>query len=950
MVGTVTITSGATTFTRTATGDIHHRISVTQDISTFPDGPFTVTVSKPTSQGTFTSTTLTVTKDTAAPTVVITSPAPNSWVNANTQYSFSVSGTGESGATVYLTLTDGSTTLTTSPVPVTAGSWTSIQSLETLNEGSITIRAFTLDPAGNLAQSASTLTVRLDTTIASAITSPPPGTIIAPLFLSSVQIRGTTDLNTNTVTVIIQSDTTNVQGTATITGSNWSITLDIRTLSDGVSQVYATATDAAANSITATSSIIKDTSTYVTFDGLPTYMGDADASSFTISGTGESGAFITLYRNPNLLIPIGTTTVASDFTWEITDLDFSFTPDGTLTFTATALDSFLNTDSDTASIIKDTSTSVSIDSPNDGDLLQVAEVTDLYVSGSGERSGSISLRISGPFQDLYFSTTCSPTTGDWSFSSLDISALSDGFLEIEAVLTDPAGNTDSYSIDVEKDTGTFVLITSPTPSQLVNFNQQSAFIISGVGEASSFVYVVISESNNANAYVTSSTTTVNASGSWSVTVSLISLSDGPLSIIAYASDSAGNPGTSTTVPITKDTVSFILFRTPQDDDVVNSINVANSLFTGSAEPFGIVRVVATDSFGTTAATLPVTANYIGNWFVAGNLVSLAEGSVTLTAFVTDLAGNVAQHTVTVLKDTSAIVIITSPSPFSYVNEFGITSLTVLGTGEPLSTVFVTIDDGEAGTPNIVTPPTFVSALGFWQINGIDVSTLREGTLRITATIADPVGNVKNSPTVSVLKDTLLLLTIAVPYDYQFIISDARSFAVSVSGFGDPAAMVYVTFSDPSSNTFVTRSVEITPVGTWSIVSDISDLADGIITIIASGYDIAGNTENSQTITLIKDTSVSATIITEPMNGSTISQSQSSNLLISGTGEVGTLSLRITGTYGVVNKSVAVMDDGTWSTYVNLSALPSGPIEIGGTADDFAGNSSTINEITITKSP
>ena len=329
-----------------------------------------------------------------------------------------------------------------------------------------------------------------------------------------------------------------------------------------------------------------------------------------------------------------------------------------------------------------------------------------------------------------------------------------------------------------------------------------------------------------------------------------------------------------------------------------------------------------------------------------NLSSFPDGSITIT-LVRD--SDAASVSVQIVKDTSSFVSISSPSNSIVTNQVNIA---VRGTGEVGGRVVVTVQDSNASTPDVVSAPVTVDANGNWAVASVDISSLADGYLRITASIVDIYGNNAISSQVTIYQDTSVNVAIIAPSNLQFVVSDARSRALSISGFADSDSTVVVNINDQNNMTpFVSSgSLAVSPVGTWSTVMDVSLLSDGTLTFIAVATDPVGNVVSSAPVNLKKDTMPSGFTISSPSSDSTITQTQAMSLAISGTGEAGgRVSLRILGSpKGVVNKSVIVSNLGTWSTVVNISTLPNGRISITGTSTDGAGNSGQLPAVSINK--
>ncbi|MBK4722287.1 cadherin-like domain-containing protein, partial [Azospirillum sp. YIM DDC1] len=145
----------------------------------------------------------------------------------------------------------------------------------------------------------------------------------------------------------------------------------------------------------------------------------------------------------------------------------------------------------------------------------------------------------------------------------------------------------------------------------------------------------------------------SAAGAWSITAA--SLSDGAHTLTATVTDAAGNSSsTSTALTVTIDTsasspTSLALAAASNSGSTSDTLtNVAAPVITGSVAEAGVVVLYE----GATALGT-VTASAAGAWSITA--ASLSDGAHTLTATVTDAAGNssTASSALTVTIDTGA---------------------------------------------------------------------------------------------------------------------------------------------------------------------------------------------------------------------------------------------------------------------------------------------------------
>ena len=144
--------------------------------------------------------------------------------------------------------------------------------------------------------------------------------------------------------------------------------------------------------------------------------------------------------------------------------------------------------------------------------------------------------------------------------------------------------------------------------------------------------------------------------------------------------------------------------------------------------------------------------------------------------------------------------ITAPS-FGYFQN----SISVYGFAEVGAIVSLTISDSDADTRNIVITPISVTLSGDWTAANIDISSLVDGSLTLSATITDVAGNVANSNIVStVMKDTVAAISITSPISGSYVNFMTAS-GLGVSGRGDALGFVTVVATDSRRNTITSTT-------------------------------------------------------------------------------------------------------------------------------------------------
>ncbi|PSW76077.1 hypothetical protein, partial [Photobacterium angustum] len=236
---------------------------------------------------------------------------------------------------------------------------------------------------------------------------------------------------------------------------------------------------------------------------------------------------------------------------------------------------------------------------------------------------------------------------------------------------------------------------------------------------------------------------------------LTSLAEGQLTVTTTATDIAGNT-TSATNTIIKDTLAEITANFEANgDSFLNKaeIDAKTTLFgdVDFVEENQPVTVKVTDSNG---KTITLTTTIIsGAWQIDDvDLSALAEGKLTVTAEVIDVAGNPASTTNTIIKDTlSTITANFDGKGDEYLNRDEISVTDLFGSVSNVENgqnVTIKITDSNGLEKSFET--TVID--GKWTIEDADLTDFVEGELTVIAETVDLAGNT-SSATNTIIKDT-----------------------------------------------------------------------------------------------------------------------------------------------------------------------------------------------------
>ncbi len=188
----------------------------------------------------------------------------------------------------------------------------------------------------------------------------------------------------------------------------------------------------------------------------------------------------------------------------------------------------------------------------------------------------------------------------------------------------------------------------------VNAANASAAPISGTTmgvEPGQTVTLVVSDTDPATPAVTV-TAVINPDGSYNTTANLSGLTDGPLSVTATVTDAAGNAATSSDTATLKTTAGITVGL---EDHNAGSADAAVISGTSNGVEIGpVVTLVVSDGDPATPdVTVTAVINPDGGYSTTADLSGLSDGPLSVTATVTDAAGNAATANDTASLDTSA---------------------------------------------------------------------------------------------------------------------------------------------------------------------------------------------------------------------------------------------------------------------------------------------------------
>lgn len=722
-----------------------------------------------------------------AQTVTINTPDP---VNLNNVASYILSGTcSENGAAVSIDIGG-----VTDSITCSSGIYTS----NSLNLSGVSDNSAVAITADHGTATQAQTTVLKDTVIPTISVS--AASDINSSSASSYSLSGSCSENTRQVSV----DVGGITGSATCSSNAWSANLNVSSLSDGSGiAISVTHQDVAGNSATpATDSADKDTVIPTVSIISPVDISGVNASSYSVGGScSEDGQ--------NVSVSVGGisgSTSCSSGAWTVSGLDVSSLSNGSVTILADHVDAVGNNATQASDAVNKSSASVALDTPLAD--INLANITAYTVTGTCSENGvAVDVNIGSVNESI----NCS--SGVFSTSALDVSSLSDGS---SISVTADHSDAPQASSSVIKDTlAPTVAINAPA---VVNIANVASYSLTGTcNENGAQVDLIVGSIN---------TTSTCSSGTWSKVLDMSSVGDNSnLAISADLQDAVGNSATQATANTAKDTVAPTVNITSAAD--ITGANVTSYSVIGDCSENGQSVSV---SLGGIALT-PTCSS--GSWSVTGQNVSgLSDGSVNITADISDSAGNNASGDSTAVNKNTATPTVTINTPTN-IDQSNQTAYSLSGNCSENSLVVSVAIGALNFSPNCTG--------GVWNLINIDVSSLADNpSIAITAD-----HSTATQAQATVAKDTSgPTVTISMAQD----INASNESNYVVSGSCSENGRTVDVYIDGMNFTPTCSS------GAWSTgLQDVSGLSDGSILITADHDNAALVPATQAQVTINKDT-------------------------------------------------------------------------------------------------
>jgi hypothetical protein len=760
----------------------------------------------------------------------------------NADGTLTVTGTGEPGATVSVTMPSGETVTAT----VAANGSYSATSSTVQPEGTVT--AVQTDRNGN-GPSPSVSAAYDDTT------APAAPTVVAGAGNAdgTLTVTGTGEPGA-TISVTMPSGET-VTATVAANGSYSATSSTVQP--EGT--VTAVQTDRNGNGPSPSASAAYDDSTAPAAPTVVAGAGNADGT-LTVTGTGEPGATV------SVTMPSGetvTATVAANGSYSATSSTVQ--PEGTVT--AVQTDRNGNGPSPSASAPYDDTTAPSL--PLASSTMNAA--TGVITTTGTAEPGSV-VTVTFP-SGATATATADAVTGAFSITS----PAGQPSGNVVTTARDAAGNTSPADTDAITDNNP---PAAPVASSTMN---AATGVITTTGTAEPGSVVTVTFPSGATA-----TAVAAANGSFSITSPAGQPSG---NVVTTARDAAGNTSPADTDAITDN-------NPPAAPVASSTMNAATGVITttGTAEPGSVVTVTFPSG-----ATATATADAVTGAFSITSPAGQPSGNVVTTA--RDAAGNTSPADTDAITDNNPPA---APVASSTMNAAtGV--ITTTGTAEPGSVVTVTFPSGATATAtaNAVTGAfSITSPAG--QPSGNVVTTARDAAGNTSPADTDAITD-NNPPAAPVASSTM----------------NAATGVITTTGTAEPGSVVTVTFPSGATATATANAV----TGAFSITSPAGQPSGNVVT---TARDAAGNTSPADTDAIVENVPPSAPTI----NAGITDQANT----VSGTGEPGATVTLFNGATQIGTATVA--PDGTWSL-VTAAPVANGAV-LTARQTDTAGNQGPLS--------
>lgn len=381
-------------------------------------------------------------------------------------------------------------------------------------------------------------------------------------------------------------------------------------------------------SLDAQAASIKDTtSPVIPVYKVSKYINLSNETSFEVKGKGEANSTMLLSLKDGKSIVTRSVKADARGNFKV-KIDTTKLVEGNINFSIQSSDKAGNKSKiKTHQLVKDiTLEELSID--NEGFINSLTQ-NEYPVSGTADIESNIEITLQSGKQ-IVIGKTKVDELGNFSVD-LNASNLEDGKVSITIKQTDIAGNMETQSVEVIKDTKApeLPVLFQVTPIQSGNV---AAYFVNGLGVKNGEVEVTLTDGIND----VSTIAPIDENGLFQAEFNLEALLDGEITITVKQTSESGNESLETTLKTLKDSTAPTKPVLDKLDTII-STNQGEYVISGQGEQKATIQVMVTD--GTSTITAPAQIDDQGKFSLKVNLSSLKTGNIIILVSQTDVFKN-----------------------------------------------------------------------------------------------------------------------------------------------------------------------------------------------------------------------------------------------------------------------------------------------------------------------
>ena len=881
------------------------------DLQAFADGDLVVLLTILDDHGNAGSLSLSLTKDTVAPTLSNVSGENGNKVNLSNQAAYTLSGECDT-EDASLSFSSGSQSLGSA---VCDGSgFTKDVDLQTFSEGALVVSLTITDDHGNFSSQDLNLTKDAVAPTLSNV-SGENGNKVNLANQAAYTLSGECDTEDASISFSSGSESL---GSAVCDGTNFTKDVDLQSFVDGGLVVVLTITDALGNYSSFNLSLTKDT-VAPTLSNVSGENGNKvnfqNQAAYTLSGTCDTeDAVISFLANSQSL-----GSAICDGTNFTKDVDLQAFADGDLVVSLTITDDHGNFSSLDLNLTKDTvAPTLSNVSGENGNKVNFQNQAAYTISGNCDTEDA-SISFSSGSESLG-SAICDGTNFT---KDVDLQTFSESDLVVSLTITDDHGNFSSLDLNLTKDA------VAPTLSNVsgengnkVNFQNQAAYTISGNCDTEDASISFSSAFQSLDSAVCNGT-------SFTKDVDLQSFVDGGLVVVLTITDALGN-FSSFNLSLTKDTVAPTLSNVSgENGNKVNFQNQAAYTISGECDTED-----ASISFSSGSESLGSAICDGTNFTKDVDLQAFADGDLVVLLAILDDHGNAGSLSLSLTKDTVAPTLShVSGENNNKVNFQNQAAYTISGNCDT-EDASVSFSSGSESLGSAVCDGTNFT-------KDVDLQAFADGDLVVSLAITDDHGNF-SSLDLNLTKDTVAPTLSHVSGENNNKVNFQNQDAYTISGTcgTEDASIPSISFSSGSES----LGSAICDGTNFIKDVDLQAFADGDLVISLAITDDHGNF-SSFDLNLTKDTVAPTLSNVSGENSNKVNFQNQAAYTISG--ECDTEDASISFSSGSESLGSAICDGTNFTKDVDLQSFADGDLAVSLTITDDHGNFSSLS-LSLTK--